>query len=275
MKKKVLVIAIMFAMIFAFSACGGGEGSSDSQDSGQAEAGIMGESADLISSDAGELKFIGIQKADPKLVEEENAYVFIYEFTNLKDDPAQCQSAFWLQYFQNNTEITANSLTYFSEAKEQYDLVQAFYNEALKDGVVRFGQIVLPQDDSAVTIMAKEQNNQDHYETIEVSLSDGSVTGGESKGSGDSAEAADIDPMLQGDWVLEETNTFHFDNGAVSFSADGGKEFSGEYTINQDTSEIDCVVHDSGQDTKFHLPYEIKDGTLHLYNNHGSEMIRQ
>ena len=46
MKKKVLVIAIMFAMIFAFSACGGGEGSSDSQESGKAEAGIMGESAE-------------------------------------------------------------------------------------------------------------------------------------------------------------------------------------------------------------------------------------
>ena len=276
MKKKIFATVLILAMIFAFSACGGGSGSSDTQDDGSAEgtnAELMGESTDLISCDAGEIKFVGFQKADPKLIDEENAYVFVYEYTNHQDDPSACQSTFWIQYFQNNTEITANNITYYTDAKEQYDLLQAAFNEALKDGTVRFGQIVLPKDDSPVTVMAKEQSNQDHYEMIEVNLSDGTVTGSGSKGS--SSADADVEALIQGDWVLQEVNTFHFENGTVSLSQNGEEMLSGEYTINYDTSEIDGVFHASDKDTKIHLPFEVKDGTLHIFNNNGEEMIHQ
>lgn len=194
MKNKILVIALILAMVIAFSACGGGSGSPDSQQENSSSE-MMGESTDLISCDKGEIKFIGFQKADPKLVDEENAYVFVYEYTNHQDDPSQCQNTFWIQYFQNGSELTSN-ITYHSSAQEQYDLVQAFYNDALKDGTVKFGQIVIPNDESAVTVMAKEQNNQDHYETIEVDLG-GKVSGG----NDDSSDSASTGAVSYADAV--------------------------------------------------------------------------
>lgn len=176
-------------MVFAFTACGGG-GSSDSSDAGNTDTKLMGESTDLISCDEGEVKYIGFQKADPKLTEEENAYVFVFDYTNHKDEPSMCQSTFWIQFFQNNSELP-DDITYNSAAEEQYELVGAWFNEALKDGTVRFGKIIVPKDDSPITIMAKEQNNQDHYETIEVNLSDGTVSGGSSDASSDSSNSTE------------------------------------------------------------------------------------
>ena len=116
-------------------------------------------------------------------------------------------------------------------------------------------------------------NPADHYEMIEVNLSDGTVTGSGSKGS--SSADADVEALIQGDWVLQEVNTFHFENGTVSLSQNGEEMLSGEYTINYDTSEIDGVFHASDKDTKIHLPFEVKDGTLHIFNNNGEEMIHQ
>ena len=61
----------------------------------------------------------------------------------------------------------------------------------------------------------------------------------------------------------------------VEITQNGEEMLSGEYTVNYDTSEIDGVFHASDKDTTIHLPFEVKDGTLHIYNNNGEEMIHQ
>ena len=99
------------------------------------------------------------------------------------------ESSFWIQYFQNGAEFTTAS-SWNSAAKEQYELVNAYFNEAMKDGTIRFGQIIVPKDDSTVTVMAKEQFKQDHYETIEVNLN-GEVSG-DAADSSDSASAGAV-----------------------------------------------------------------------------------
>ena len=70
-------------------------------------------------------------------------------------------------------------------------------------------------------------------------------------------------------------NVFSFENGAATVSQNGVEILSGEYTVNNDTSEIDCVYHASDGDTKIHLPFKVEGGELHLYNNQGEELIHQ
>ena len=274
MKKKLIAMALIFVMIFAFTACGGGGGeASDSPASETAEAGRMGNSIDLLSTDKGALKYIGLEKANEGLVEEENAYVFAFEFTNYQDDAADVQSAFEIQFFQNNSEINEAD-SYNSKGGDQYDLAGEYYNQALKDGTVTFGKIVIVKDDSPVIIMTKDKDNDDNKSMVEVNLSDGTATGGSEDKDSDSS-SADVESMLQGDWILQETNTFHFENGTISLSGEGVDGLSGEYTVNSDESVIDCVLHDSSQNLKIHLPYKVEDGKLRLFNNHDEEMVHQ
>jgi hypothetical protein len=153
---------------------------------------MMGQSVDLLSCDEGELKFIGFQKADPKLTDEDNAYVFIYEYTNHQNDPSVFYVPFWVDYFQNGSELPTSSTHHIVPNLEQNELLNAYSSEALKEGTVRFGELKIAKDDSPITILAKEQKNQDHNIMIEVNLSDGTVKGSDTSDStSDSADSVE------------------------------------------------------------------------------------
>jgi hypothetical protein len=198
--------------------------------------------------------------------------VFVFEFTNFKDDPATVQDAFYIQFFQNGTEISNNG-SWNSVAKEQYDLINAQWNTALKDGTVTYGALVFQKDGSPVTIMASDRDNNDNRAMVEVNLSDGKASGGNEGGNNESS--IDVETALQGDWILQEVNTFHFENGTITLSGEGVDGLSGEYTVNEGESMIDCVLHDSNQNLKIHLPYKVEGDTLRLFNNHDEEMVHQ
>lgn len=187
MKKTLFLVALMLTIVVVFTACGESSNSQGDQD----EKNVTNQSDSLLSCDEGILKFIEIQKADPKLTEEENAYVFVFEYTNKKEEPSQVQSTFWIEFFQNGSELSGNT-SYSSRAKEHYELCNAFFNDALKDGTVKFGKIAVPKDDSPVTVMVEEKRNQKHYNTIEVSLIDETEKGdGTIDSSSDSANSAE------------------------------------------------------------------------------------
>ena len=88
------------------------------------------------------------------LTSADNAYVFVFEFTNLRSEPAQAQNIFQIQFFQNSVEIR-DSGSWSSNGGDQYDLVSAYFNEALQGGTITFGRIFVPANDSPVTIMVK------------------------------------------------------------------------------------------------------------------------
>ena len=120
--------------------------------------------------EGGNVRFNHVEKADAQLTSEENALLFVFDFTNAMSDPAEFQRVFRVQYFQNGTEIT-NNLSYSTAGGEQYELVQAFFNSALKDGTVTFAQIVVPKDDSPITVMVRPNGglySQDEYTMMEV-----------------------------------------------------------------------------------------------------------
>lgn len=275
MKKTVLLAFIISMICILGCACGGGSSnSSASQDSGSTDTKLISNETDLMSCDAGSLKYIGFEKADPLLTEEDNAYVFVFEFTNSKDEPAHVQSAFVIQFFQNGTELSRTG-SFSNKAKEQCDLLLATHSEALKDGTVRFGGLALAQDDSPITVIATEQANRDNKKMIEVSLSDGSVKADENNSStGGSSD--DIEELIKGDWVVQDTNSFHFENGDVTWYENGAVQMTGDYTINTNDSTIDLVFHASDGDVKFSIPFKFEDGVLHMYRTKGGdEMVHQ
>lgn len=171
MKKNISVLALLIAIIFTFTACGGG--TSNSKGSGTASAEMMGESADLISGNGENIKFIGFQKAAKDLTDQEGAYIFVYEYTNNTDEPCYYGQHFKITCFQNGSELGPKSFTLHAsttKANDQYDLLESNINEAFDGGTVRFGLLVKPEDDSPITIIADEYGNSDNRGKLEVNL---------------------------------------------------------------------------------------------------------
>lgn len=144
---------------------------SESSSSQAAEYDPKVSSIDL-TLDGGNIRYDHFEQANAELTEEEGALVFVFDFTNAKSTPAMCQSTFRIQFFQNGAELNGNT-TYSSSGGEQYELVHASFNEAMKDGTVRFGKIVVPKDDSPVTVMVSPNGAtlEDNYQTMEVPIS--------------------------------------------------------------------------------------------------------
>lgn len=263
MRKKFLLAFIVSLICILACACGGSTSESDSSSKSDTTV----DSIDL-TYDEGNLKYVGFEKAVPELTEEENAYVFIFDFTNTQDSAAQCQSVFKIQYFQNGAELT-NNASWDSRGGDQYELVNAFFSEALNGGTIRFGQLVIPKDSSPITVMATRNGAEDTVQMMEVDIESVAVNNSTSE----SVDVADIDSMLQGEWS-NGTGTLRFDNGSVYALDNGTEVMSGEYTINTDESNIVGVFHASDADVKMTIPYFVEDGVLHIHNNKGEEMTR-
>lgn len=272
-----------------------GDVEAEAADASEAQEDPMVETIDL-TYDEGSLKYVGFEKANEGLTEEENALVFKFDFTNNQTKPAQCQQVFRIQFFQNGAELT-NSASWSSNGGDQYELVGAFYSSAMKGGTVTFGLIALPKDNSPITIMASHNigiGTSDDYQMMEVDISsdgaaveespeeaeaDAAEDSEDNEESADSGPSADeIDEMLQGEWRLEDGagGTFYFDNGEITTSSQG-MELNGTYEVNMDNSCIDAhFTANDGQKVTAHIPYKFDDdGNLVLMNNKNVEMTKQ
>lgn len=122
--------------------------------------------------DGGTIKYVGAEKASLDLVEEENVIILKFDYTSNQDAPAQCQSTFRIQFFQNGVEIN-DSLSYSSKAPEQYELCGNYFAEVMKGGTVTFGKLVKLTDGSPVTIMVSENGGTgEDYQMMEVDVAE-------------------------------------------------------------------------------------------------------
>lgn len=186
MKRAIAVIlSSLFALLLC--SCGSNGGSSSAPASATASASDSQTAAEPATTqeqeydpavdsidlalDGGIIRFDHVERANAGLTDSENALVFVFEFTNEQNTPASVQSVFRLQFFQNGTELTSN-LAYSSEGGDQFELVSAFMNDAMKGGSVTFGTIVEAKDDSPITIMAAPNGYalEDNYQTMEVAI---------------------------------------------------------------------------------------------------------
>ena len=320
MKKGFLAFMIAAAMAATLAACGGGnsatpatpaapaEGSqadaaADTQ--GDAMAAVPGNAAEAadaseeadpmvdvidLSFDEGNLKYVSFEEANEELTEEEKALVFKFDFTNNQTKPCQVHEVFRIQFFQNGAELQ-NNAAYSSKGGEQYDLLKAFFATAMKGGTVTFGCIVVPKDDSPITIMASRNGVANApYQMMEVNISDpgaavaAEMPAEEMEAAVESAEEEgaipskdEIEDILQGEWVLNvgDGSTFTFDDGDLIVESKG-QVLEGTYEVNLEDSCIDGFFETTdGQVAKIHLPFKFdQDGNMVLTNNADEKMVK-
>lgn len=274
MLKKLFLMAAAGAFSLTLCACGGsgagGEGSSASTEGTQAEEyDPMVDSIDL-SLEKGEVRFVRAEKANAELTDSSSALVFVFEFTNKQSAPAQVQSVFQFQFFQNGAELSDN-LSYSSTGGEQYELVSSFFDDAMKDGTVTFGRLVEPEDDSPVTIMVNPNGAplEDNYQTMEFDIADLDGSPVETA----SASPEQINAMLQGSWSVEGSGTFTFDRGIVTVDAPGAA-MAGTYEVDTASSTIVGNLETADGTVRITIPYEYDGTVLKVFNNRNVEMIK-
>ena len=206
--KKLLALVLAFAFCLSLCACGGSNKGSntdtDKENTTEAAGSSQVETIDF-SVEKGSIKYVGIEKANDGLVDNpENVYMLKFEYTNEQSAPAQCQSTFYIQAFQNGVELD-NSSSYSSAGGDQYEVVGNFHSEVMKGGSVTFGRLVEVQDNSPVTVMVKERDNNDNYQMMEVALS---AEGGSSDeaGASDEGEAGTAEGIWEVNYYVDDFN---------------------------------------------------------------------
>ncbi len=310
-KRRVLLGQAVAVAIAILTACGGsntqtattastGNIAADSAENPadaaeKQETNQMVEKIDL-SIDEGTLKYVGFEKAKEGLTEAENALVFMFDFTNNQAKPSQSQSVFRIQFFQNGAELV-NNASWSGKGGDQYELVNAYFSDAMKGGTVSFGMIVLPKDDNPITIMVSRNGSlsDDQYQMMEVNISDTNADTSamaeapvkEMADAVDQSEEAEetvttiseeeIEEQLQGEWQLPNGGgTFYFEDGEMTVSSQG-MILSGPYEVNLENTCIDAHFESNdGKISTIHLPYKFdEDGNLILLNNRGVEITKK
>ena len=116
--KRILLSLLAVVFCLSLAACGSGETAGDTaQDTASGTTTENPNEVDTISyeTEKGTIVYTGYEFAEWALVENnqsltENDQVLIlkFDFTNKQTNPAQVQSAFQIQAFQNGVEITDN-----------------------------------------------------------------------------------------------------------------------------------------------------------------------
>lgn len=178
-KNKLYACLLTMALCFSLCACGSSTAETKSEQESQISTEVESTQETIqettpevatidFTLDNRNIKYVGIEKANDELVDEENVYLVIFDFTNNDNVPEMCQQTFWIQYFQNGTECNT-SLTRSSNGGEQYDMADKYFDEAMQGGTIRFAQLVQIEDNSPLTIMVS-RNGGSEYQMMELDI---------------------------------------------------------------------------------------------------------
>lgn len=264
------------AALLALTLCGCGSNGNvqtnpnNSDNTQTKDGGSEVESIDY-STDRGNIKYAYVEKANEKLTDSENALVFVFDFTNKQDKPTSANSTFIIEFFQNGTELSDHP-SYSTSGGEQFKLVSASSDSAMKDGTVQFGQLVSTKDNSPITILVKPNgySSDSEYQTMEVDISDLDETSTDTA----NASADQVDAALQGSWSIEGSGTFTFDQGVLTVDS-SGTVMKGTYEVDVESSTIIGKLEATNGTVKISLPYEYNSGSgLKVFNNRNVEMVK-
>ncbi|MBQ3085949.1 MAG: DUF5067 domain-containing protein [Clostridia bacterium] len=178
-----------------------------------------------LTTDNGSIQYLGFEKANEGLTEDANAIVVKFRFTNKQPMPAQCQSAFVIKFYQAGAQVD-NAGSYSSKGGDQYELVGAFFNEALNGGSVEFGKIVSLKDDSPVTIMVSDRSDSSVYQMMEFDLNGTQEEADAAQETAAATEAVTVAPATEPEETFKtirigdciETDKFNFTLETVEFT---------------------------------------------------------
>lgn len=175
--KKIIITFLALVMCVSITACGSGEKNLGNPSDNEAVTDTDSENLSEVdtidlSVDDGSIKYVGFEYASEDLVSEDNVIILKFEYTNNQNTPAQCQSTFYIQAFQNGVELDS-SLSYSSADPEQYELCRNFFSSVMNGGTVTFGTLVQTKDSSPLTIMVRENGGLNgKYQSMELDISD-------------------------------------------------------------------------------------------------------
>ena len=275
--KKILAAVFIIVLVLSMAACGGNSNQGQAGETDQDRTVANEEMVEEIdySNEKGAVKYIGFEKADPDLTDDDNddALVLIFEYTNLQNEVKAFWNDFQLKFYQEGTEIKEAG-SWMTKAREQSDLVSAFFDTALKDGKITFGRIVLPKNNSPITVVLSGNSPESTGVCQMMEINIASDTGTEEKNS--SPDEDTIKSALQGTWRHEESGgSFTFTEDDVTLDNGNNGIMKGVYEINLEDKVIECTFNATDGKVRVKMPFEYDDGTLTLKNNRNEEVLKK
>lgn len=279
--KRILLSLLAVVFCLSLAACGSGETAGDTaQDTASGTTAENPNEVDTISyeTEKGTIVYTGYEFAEWALVENnqsltENDQVLIlkFDFTNKQTNPAQVQSAFQIQAFQNGVEITDNLS--WSSGGSQYDMISNYFSDVLKGGTISFGCMFPLEDSSPVTIMVSDKDGDENaYQMMTIEI-DQDIPAADS-----SITEEQVEEMLQGTWNLSSSaggsGTFTFDQGSLTVVG-GGSQMNGTYTIDLAGQMVSATLQATDGSVRIELPFQVEGDALQLFNTAGENLIKE
>ena len=280
MKRILLSLLTAAALCLALAACGSTTESGDTTEdtAGETSAESTNE-VDTINyeTEKGTIVYTGYEFAEWALVEhnqdltqDDQVLIVKFDFTNKQANPAQVQSAFQIQAFQNGTEISDNLS--WSSSGSQYDLIGNYFSDVLKDGTLSFGKMFPLKDSSPVTIMVSDKDGDENaYQMMTVAVDQETTAAA-------SVTEAQVEELLQGTWNLTSSaggsGAFTFDQGTLTVVG-GGSQMNGTYTVDLTGQKIAGTLQATDGSVSIELPFQCDGSTLQLFNTAGENLVKE
>lgn len=279
--KRILLSMLAAVLCLSLAACGSNEPAGDTtQDTANDATAESPNEVDTINyeTEKGTIVYTGYEFAEWDLVENnqgltENDPVLIlkFDFTNKQTNPAQVQSAFQIQAFQNGVEIKGNLS--WSSGGSQYDLISNYFSDVLKGGTISFGCMFPLDDSSPVTIMVSDKDGDENaYQMMTIEIEQDTAA------AASSVTEAQVEEMLQGTWNLSSSaggsGAFTFDQGTLTVVG-GSSQMNGTYTIDLAGQMVSATLQATDGSVRIELPFQVEGDALQLFNTAGENLIKE
>ena len=278
--KRILLSLLAAALCLSLAACGSTETTEETTEDTAGETTTENSNeVDTINyeTEKGTIVYTGYEFADWALVEnnqsltqDDQVLIVKFDFTNKQTNPAQVQSAFQIQAFQNGVEITDNLS--WSSGGSQYDLISNYFSDVLKDGTISFGRMYPLTDSSPVTVMVSDKDGDENaYQMMTIDLDQATTAAA-------SVTEAQVEELLQGTWNLTSSaggsGAFTFTQGALTVNG-GGSVMNGTYTVDLAGQKIAATLQATDGSVSIELPFQCDGSTLQLFNTAGENLVKE
>lgn len=278
MKRILLSLLTVLSLVLCLAACGSETTGDTGEDTTTETTAESTNEVDTIhyETEKGTIVYTGYEFAEWALVEhnqdltqDDQVLIVKFDFTNKQANPAQVQSAFQIQAFQNGTEITDNLS--WSSSGTQYDLIGNYFSDVLKDGTLSFGKMFPLKDSSPVTIMVSDRDGDENaYQMMTLDLAQAEAAA--------AATADQVETLLQGTWSITSSaggsGSFTFDQGTLTVVG-GGSQMNGTYTVDAQGQKIDATLQASDGSVAIELPFQCDGTSLQLFNTAGESLVKE